>query len=159
MGYLLLPIAMVLFYLGLASQAGQLAGSVPGAGQAGRLDAISVVRAQQAEVFGAACIDQASAIPGLISAGISPVLPSGVAVPTNAVCMTTSAPAGARNVYAFLPSAPGAAGAVAVDSDLNGSWYRVQTLGIAVNLASGQASAVPTSIPAGSLLQWIQTSS
>jgi hypothetical protein len=159
MGYLLLPIAMVLFYVGLSSQAGQLTGSLPGAGQAGRMDVVSVVRAQQAETFGASCIEQASATAGLISANIAPVLPSGVVVPTKAVCMTTAATAGARNIFAFVPSVPGAAGAVAADTNMNDSWFQVQTLGTAINLVSGQASTVPTSIPAGSLLQWIQTSS
>src|ERR1700676_3964501 len=101
MGFLLLPIAVVLFYIGIASQAGQMTGSLPGAGQAGRMDALAVVRAQQAEAFSSACVSTASATAGLISASVVPAMPSGVAIPKGAVCMTTAGPAGSRNVYAF----------------------------------------------------------
>jgi S-adenosylmethionine synthetase len=70
MAFLMLPIITVLFFLGVGVQAWQLAQAVPGAGVPGRMEAAANVSAQQALVFGAACVATASATPGLISASI-----------------------------------------------------------------------------------------
>ncbi len=85
-------------------------------------------------------------------------LPSGVVLPAGAVCLTTAAGAG-RNVYGYLPAVPGAAGQLLNDSQGNAMWFRVQSAGIALNLMTGRTASVPASIPVGSLLTWIQTSS
>lgn len=73
--------------------------------------------------------------------------------------MTTAGTGNSRNVYGYVPVAPGAMGRVLTDSQYNAMWHRVQSAGQAINLATGQTVAVPASIPTGVLLAWVQTSS
>ncbi|MBN6207071.1 hypothetical protein JYK21_11405 [Ralstonia pickettii] len=159
MAFLILPMITVLFWLGLSTQAWQMADAVPGAGPAGRMASLAQVSAQQAQMFGTACISAATSNPGVVSSRMAVTLPPGVALPTGAVCMTTAGTGNGRNVYGYVPVAPGAMGRVLSDSQYNAMWHRVQSTGQAVNLATGQAMAVPASIPAGVLLAWVQTSS
>lgn len=156
MGFAVLPMIVALFFAGVAMQAGQLAGSVNGSGDVGLMENRAVARAQQAEVFGSACVDAATASPGLVSANITVSLPSGVTVPNGAICMASAAAGGGRNVYAYLPTAPGAAGRIVSDTQTNVAWLRVSAPGQAVNLVTGAVSTVPASIPQGSLLDWVQ---
>lgn len=156
MGFAILPMVVALFFAGVATQAGQLAASVDGSGDVGLMESHAVITAQQAEVFGSACVDAAIATPGLVSSSISASLPAGVSVPGGAVCMATAAAGGGRNVYAYLPAAPGAAGKIVSDTQTNVAWSRVSAQGQAVNLVTGTVGAVPASIPVGSLLDWVQ---
>lgn len=159
MAFLILPLITVLFWLGLSTQAWQMADAVPGAGPAGRMALLAQVSAQQAQMFSAACIRTASSNPGAVSPSMAVTLPAGVTLPPGAVCMTTAGTGNGRNVYGYVPVAPGAIGSVLTNSQYNPMWHRVQSAGQAVNLATGQTVAVPASIPAGVLLAWVQTSS
>ncbi|WP_206956341.1 hypothetical protein [Trinickia acidisoli] len=156
MAFLVLPVMVVLFYLGMAMEFNQWAQAVPGAGKPGQMVNVATVSAQQAEVFGAACLDTATATAGMISSSITVTLPTGVTTPANAVCMTTSAGGGTRNVYAYAPAVSGEAGQVMTDSDSSAAWFLVPRSGRAVGIVSGQPSAIPATIPAGSLLAWFQ---
>lgn len=158
MAFALLPLAAILLLVGLTTQIAQIGNSVPGAGMAGQMDAVARVSAQQAEMFGTACSATASAQPGMISASLPVTLPPGVQLPKGAVCMTTAAGSG-RNVFAFLPSVAGEADTVMDDMSQSSTWFSVSNRGLATNLASGQLVAVPLSIPVGSILDWVQTSS
>ena len=156
MGFAILPMVIALFFAGIATQAGQLARAVNGAGDVGLMENRAVVTAQRAEVFGSACVDAATATPGLVSANVPVNLPAGVNLPSGALCMTSAAAGGGRDVYAYLPAAPGAAGRIVADTQTNVAWARVAAQGQAVNLVTGAVSAVPASIPVGSLLDWVQ---
>lgn len=159
MAFLILPIVAVLFYFGIAMQGWQISQAVPGAGPAGRADTLAQVSAQQAEMFGAACANTAIAATGVVASSMIVVLPPGATLPTGAVCMTTPGVGEGRNVYGYLPAVAGAAGRLLADTQNNAVWYRAQSAGIAINLSTGQTAAVPTSIPVGALVEWIQTSS
>lgn len=159
MAFLILPMITALFWLGLTAQSWQLADAVPGAGPAGRMVMQAQVSAQQAQMFATACISVATSNPGEVSPNIAVPLPLGVTLPTGAVCMTTAGTGNSRNVYGYVPVVPGAMGRVLTDSQYNPMWYSVRTSGQAVNLATGQAVVVPTSIPVGVVLAWVQTSS
>ncbi|SAL05231.1 hypothetical protein AWB78_07374 [Caballeronia calidae] len=159
MGFVILPLVAVLFWFGLTMQASQLANAVPGAGPAGRMESLAAVSAQQAEMFGSACASTALASPGVVTTGMTVILPTGVALPGGAVCMTISYIGNGRNVYGYLPVSPGAIGIVLSDTQDNAVWYRVQSAGVAVNLATGETASIPSTIPVGDLVDWIQTSS
>lgn len=156
MAFLMLPIITVLFFLGVGIQAWQLAQAVPGAGVPGRMDAAAIVSAQQAQVFGAACVATASATPGLIGT-VTPVLPAGVLTPTGAVCMAAARAGGGRDIYGYIPVTPGAPGLLIQNTQGNAAWFRVQSQGVAINLMTGVTYTVPTVIPAGVLIDWVQT--
>ena len=157
MAFLMLPIITVLFFLGVGVQAWQLAQAVSGAGVPGRMEAAANVSAQQALVFGAACVATARATPGLISASISPALPAGVSTPAGAVCMAAARAGGGRDIYGYMPVAPGAAGFLIQNTQGNVAWFRVSRQGTAVNMVTGVTYAVPTMIPVGALIDWVQT--
>lgn len=156
MGFAILPLIVLLFFIGIEAQTGQLALAVSGAGLAGRMSNMAAVDAQQAEVFDTACESAALASPGLISASIVVVPPPGVLIPAGAVCMTNSAGGGVRNVYSYTPAVPGEAGQLSADTQQSAVWYQVKTQGQAVSVDTGLASAVPATIPAHSLLSWMQ---
>lgn len=158
MGYFIFPMAVVLFFAGVAAQLGQMALAVPGAGQAGRAAAIATVSARQIEVFATACLNTALASPGLVASSLVVELPAGVNAPAGAVCMTTAAGAG-RNVYGYAPSVGGQAGRILSDTQGSYSWLLVRGPGQAVVLATGGATTVPASIPVGAVVDWVQTSS
>ncbi|MBB6592752.1 hypothetical protein LBW62_08165 [Ralstonia solanacearum] len=158
MAFAILPFAAIMLLFGLGMQASQLADSVPGAGLAGQMETRSLVSSQQAAMFGTACLNAAIAQPGAVSPSIAVTLPAGVLLPLAAVCMTMSNGSG-RNVYAYLPAAPGAAGRLLADSLGSGNWFAVRAAGVAVNLSVGNTMPVPATIPVGSLLNWTQTSS
>jgi len=159
MAFALLPFVVAFFWFGQSMVGWQQALAVPGAGMAGRMESLSVLSAQQAEMFNGACLVSAMAQPGVVSASLAVTLPPGVNLPTGAVCMTTPVAGGGRNVYGFLPVQPGAAGRVLADTNSNLTWHKVVSVGSAYNLVTGQWIAVPNTIPAGTLLTWVQTSS
>jgi hypothetical protein len=159
MAFLILPFVVVFFFMGLSAQAWQLSQSVQGAGIAGQMDTRATVTAQQAEMFASACISNAIASSGLISTSIVVTLPIGVNLPNNALCMTTPASGGGRNVYGYMLVAPGAIGQIQADSSEGVTWYRVSSAGVASNLATGEIVAVPSTIPIGNVVEWIQTTS
>ncbi|MBY4898657.1 hypothetical protein [Cupriavidus sp. AU9028] len=156
MGYLFLPIATVLFCLGILAQLMQQSEAMPGAGVAGRIDSMASITAQQALAYGAACLATVEATPGLVGASIAPVLPAGMVSPVGVGCMAVLNPAGGRNVYGYMRVAPGASAAVLKNSGGSLAWLRVESVGSAVNLMTGAAQTVPAALPIGSLVHWIQ---
>ncbi|TDF64880.1 hypothetical protein [Cupriavidus sp. L7L] len=156
MGYLFLPIATVLFSLGIVAQSWQLSQAAPGAGVAGRMEVVATVTAQQAQAYGAACISTADATPGLVSASLVPLLPSGMVAPTGAGCMAVANPGGGRDVYGYVRGSSGAGAALLGSTQGSLAWFRVRSQGTAINLSTGNAYSVPSTIPAGALVHWVQ---
>ena len=64
-----------------------------------------------------------------------------------------------RDIYAYVPSVAGEAGQIVSDTMSSNSWFQVRSGGIATNLVTGETATVPLSIPVGSILDWVQTSS
>lgn len=159
MAFALFPMIILVFFLGVRMQAADTAQAVPGAGMAGYSVSLARVRAQQLATFSAACMQAAGIQPGVISPSITVTMPSGAVVPTGAVCMTTANGSG-RNVFAYMPDGAGLASAAYTSTYNNYEWWRVgSTLGAAVNVATAAASPVPTQIPKGSLVSWVQIGS
>ncbi|MBP0623435.1 hypothetical protein [Cupriavidus consociatus] len=156
MGYLILPIATVLFCLGIVAQSRQLSEAAPGAGVAGRMESVATVTAQQAQAYGSACVSTAGATPGLVGASVTPVLPSGMVAPAGAGCMAVANPGGGRDVYGYVRVSSGASGALLSSTEGSLAWFRVRSQGTAVNLATGVAYSVPATIPVGALVNWVQ---
>ncbi|WP_321935269.1 hypothetical protein [Paraburkholderia sp. J8-2] len=152
MGFLILPMAMVAIFLGLGMQAMGFANAVPGAGPVGMSQQLAQTRAQQAEMLENACFEAALTSPGTISSNLTVVVPSGVVLPTGAMCVTSSAGGGSRNVYSVVPGAPGAAAAIEHDTGHSAAWYEVTASGIATNLADGTSIAVPATFAKGSIV-------
>jgi hypothetical protein len=157
MAFMLLPIIAVLFFMGLTAQTTQVQAVAPGAGMSGHMQSAGEVRGQLAAVFAAACVDAAYAAPGVVTNSLPVTLPLGVVAPVGSGCITTAGPTGGRNVYAYVPRVPGALSQIAGDSGASATWYQVLVAGQATSFATGQQSAVPQIIPAGSLLEWVQT--
>lgn len=157
MGFLVLPIMVVLFFIGLGMQMDQLAQAVTGAGQAGQMANVAVVASQRMQAYGAACLDEATKNPGVVTQNLPlTTMPAGAVIPPGAACTTTPAPGGARNVYAYAASKPGEAAQLMADTQGNQAWYRVPAAGQAVMIATGQVAAIPATVPAGDLLEWVQ---
>jgi hypothetical protein len=156
MGFLLFPLAAVMLFAGLVAQIAQLSSTLPGQGRAGMLEINARIAAQQAEMFGAACIDSAQRSGGVVSSNLPVVLPPGVMLPVGAVCATETAAVGVRNVYAWMPAGPGAAGQLISDTDANAAWARVTRAGWATNLVTGQLQPVPAVAPIGALVATVQ---
>ncbi|MGX6566066.1 hypothetical protein [Cupriavidus necator] len=156
MGYLIMPIATVLFCLGFVAQLMQLSQAAPGAGVPGRMESAAAVTAQQAQAYGAACISTAGATPGLVGASVVPVLPSGMVTPAGAGCMAVANPGGGRDVYGYVRVSSGASAALLGSTQGSLAWFRVRSQGTAVNIATGVAYPVPATIPVGSLVHWVQ---
>ncbi|WP_321943704.1 hypothetical protein [Paraburkholderia tropica] len=150
----LLPMVMVLFFAGLIAQTGLLSQSVAGAGAAGALESAAAQRAAAAEVYAAACVEAALEQGDVVSSSITVTLPAGVIAPDDAGCMTTSASSG-LNVFAYVPSVPGAAGRIRANTLGDMSWYAVRASGTAINLSTGTSYTVSSSIPSGELLDWV----
>jgi hypothetical protein len=159
MGFLFFPLAVLVFWIGQTSLAWHHAGAIDGAGPAGRMESIARVSAQQAEMFGSACAATAVARSGVVAPSMLVVLPPGVVLPTGAVCMTAAGTGNGRNVYGYMHVGPGAVGIVLADTQDNAVWYRVQSAGVAISLATGETASIPVAIPVGSLVDWIQTTS
>lgn len=156
MGFALLPLFLLVFWMGLSNQQFGLAQAVPGAGLAGQMQSIARVRGQQAAVYGQACEYAASSAPGLISASIAVTLPSGVAAPAGAFCMTTANGSG-RNIYAVIPlSTPGSSSQANALTQYNAAWWRVTQGGLGSSMTSGVTQPLPATIPAPSLVDWTQ---
>lgn len=158
MGYLAVPFMAVIFCLGMTWQSMQSSQNLGGSGTVGRMASLASVTASEAESFAAACMSSAAGIPGLITSTLTVTMPTGVLAPAHANCMTEANGSG-RFVYAYMPSAPGAAGQVMTDTGLDASWYIVAAAGQATNLATGQTATIPSTIPTGSILAWLETSS
>lgn len=157
MGFMILPMAVALFCIGLTMQFTQTAQAVPGSTSwPSHVDAIATITAQQSELFASACLTAALTSPGLVSQQMTVVMPAGTLAPASAVCATATAPGGGRYVYAYSPMPSGMGANVLSDTYNNPSWYRVSTAGQAANLVTGLVSAVPTSIPVGDIVQWLQ---
>lgn len=156
MGYLFLPIATALFCLGILTQLWQQSQATPGAGVAGRMDTVAVVTAQQAQAYGSACIATVGATPGLVGVSVVPALPAGMIAPVGAGCMAVANPSGGRDVYGYMRVAPGASASLLGTSQGNLAWFRVESQGSAVNIATGATHNVPPSLPVGALVHWVQ---
>ncbi len=150
----LLPMVVLLFFCGLIAQTAFWSQTVTGAGAVGALESAAVARAASAEVYASACVEAASELGNTVSSAITVTLPVGVVAPTNAGCMTTTASSG-LNVFAYVPSVPGAAGKIRLDTSGDLSWYAVRSTGSAVNLSTGTTYSVSSSIPSGDLLDWV----
>jgi hypothetical protein len=157
MGFAILPMIAFMFYVGLQMMTLQWAGSVHGAGFIGRMQNAQLVSAQQAEMWGAACYNSASAQPGVVSNTVPVTLPAGVNQPNNTGCITTQIAGGGRNIYGYIQTAPGSIGQVVSDTNLNLIWYRVTQSGTAIPLVSGQSIAVPAIVPVGYLVDYSTT--
>ncbi|MCW3587385.1 hypothetical protein [Burkholderia cenocepacia] len=155
---MVIPLFVVLFFVGLTMQGAQLVAASPGAGIPGHMETTAMVRGQVAGVFAAACLDAAYASPGTVSNNLSVTLPDGVLPPVGSGCITTASSSGGRNVYAYVSGASGALGQMASDGGAGATWYRVAAAGQATNVITGLQSVIPQTIPAGSLLQWVQIS-
>ncbi|TPQ29973.1 hypothetical protein [Cupriavidus pinatubonensis] len=156
MGYLVLPIAAVLFCAGIMAQGWQLAQAMPGAGVPGRMESVATVTAQQAQAYGAACVTTAGAMPGLVGAGVAPVLPSGMVAPAGAGCMAVAKPGGGRDVYGYVQVSSGAGAALLRSTQGSLAWFWIRSQGTAVNIATGSTYSVPATIPVGALVHWVQ---
>lgn len=156
MGYLILPIVTVLFCLGIVAQSWQLSQAAPGAGVAGRMESVAAVTSQQAQAYGAACVSTADATPGVVGASLIPMLPSGVVAPTGAVCMAVANPGGGRDVYGYVPVSSGAGAALLGSTQGSLAWFRVRSQGTAINISTGIAYGMPSTIPVGALVHWVQ---
>ncbi|MBF6989380.1 hypothetical protein [Cupriavidus sp. IK-TO18] len=156
MGYLILPIATVLFSLGLVAQSWQLSQAAPGAGVPGRMESVATITAQQAQAYGAACVSTADTTPGLVGASLVPALPSGMVTPTGAGCMAVANPGGGRDVYGYVRVASGAGAELLGSTQGSLAWFRVRSQGTAINLSTGIAYSVPSTIPVGALVHWVQ---
>jgi len=159
MGFMILPLAVVVFFVGLTVEFNQMTQAVAGAGKTGQMVNAMIVSAQRAEIFGAACLSAAIASPGLISANIDVIstLPPGTIAPASAVCMTEAVAGGGRSVYSYTTEVPGEAGQVMADTQMNESWFQVDLPGEATNLAISQPpSALPATVPVGTILKWVQ---
>lgn len=152
--------AMALFLVGIGAQFALQAGSAPGAGPAGIAEARALVAAGSVQRFSSGCIAAATSSPGLVASSltVSGALPGGgsVALPAGASCMTTTTPAGGRYVYAFATFQPGMAHHLMNDTYQSATWFRVLSSGQAQRISDGATVAVPSSIPAGSVLNWVQ---
>lgn len=157
MAFGMIGLFVVLFFSGLVVQSAQVISAGP-AGVVAAMESIALVRGQYAQVFASACIDAASAAPGLISSDIAVVLPQGVNRLPFSNCMTAPGDVGGRKILASSPGAGGAMTQIVSASGNGATWYRVTSIGVATNVISGEQSVVPSTIPAGSLLDWIQTS-
>ena len=156
MGYLILPIATVLFSLGIVAQSWQLSQAAPGAGVPGHMESVAMVTAQQAQAYGAACVSTAEATQGLVGASLIASLPSGIVAPSGAGCMAVAKPGGGRDVYGYVRVASGAGAALLGSTQGSLAWFRVRSQGTAINLSTGIAYSVPTTIPVGALVHWVQ---
>lgn len=150
----LLPLVVVLFFSGLIGQTAFWSQTVEGAGAAGAMENAAVQRAAAAEAYASACVESAIEEGDVVSSSIAVTLPAGLIAPTNAGCMTTTA-SGGLNVYAYVPSVPGAAAKIRANTAGDLSWYSVRSAGTAVNLATGTSYSVSSSIPSGYLLDWV----
>jgi len=155
MGYVLLPIVMLMAFAGLIAQAAQWANTVPGAGLTGQLAQRAMERATQAEVFAATCLTAAQQQPGMVADPMTVTLPAGMSPIVGSRC-TTVRDGAARLIYAGVPSVPGAA--ATLEQMLKGSalWYRVSNAGQAVAIVSGQTIGVPASFASGTLLYQVR---
>ncbi|MGF6440608.1 hypothetical protein [Paraburkholderia youngii] len=157
MGFLIYPLAVAMFCIGLTMQFTQTAQSVPGsAAWPMHQDAIATITAQQSEVFASACLTAALTARGVVSQQMTVVMPAGTLAPASAVCATTAAPGGGRYVYAYSAMPSGMSANILKDTYSNPSWYRVSVAGQAANLVTGLVSAVPATIPVGDIVQWLQ---
>jgi hypothetical protein len=159
MGSFLLPIIVVLVYMGLQAGTSQSNAAMSGQGPGGRATSLSKIQALQAQLFATACQNVAAGSPGLINASIGVPLPVGVPTPTGAICMTTAAAPSGRNIFAYMPAVPGEAGEIRSASFQSVAWFRVAATGQAINLVTAQGMAIPASIPTGTVLAWIKTAS
>lgn len=152
MGFLMLPMAVVAISFGLLMQAIGLANAVPGAGPVGIAQQLAQTRAQQAEMFEGVCFNTALDSPGTVSNSLPLILPSGVVMPSGAMCMTTNAGGGSRYVYSVVPGAAGAGGAIEQNTGRSAAWYEVTASGVATNLVDGSVLTVPATFAKGSLV-------
>lgn len=156
MGYLFLPIATAFFCLGILTQLWQQSQAAPGAGVAGRMDTVAIVTAQQAQAYGSACVATVGATPGLVGQSVAPVLPAGMLPPVGAGCMAVANSSGGRDVYGYMRVAPGASASLLGASQGSRAWFRIESQGSAVNIATGVAHTVPAALPVGALVHWVQ---
>ena len=151
MGFILLPLAILLFLVGANVQFGQMAQTMPGAGIVGQMQQRASVASGQIEVFAGVCESTAIAASGVVSNALALVLPPGMNAPSNAVCMTTAGAPG-RNIYAYMPGVAWERSRIMTDSGFNTAWYVVQSGGQAVNMAGGSNVSVPAAIPVGAVV-------
>ncbi|TWG87972.1 hypothetical protein L602_001500001050 [Cupriavidus gilardii J11] len=120
------------------------------------MDTVAIVTAQQAQAYGAACVATVGATPGLVSQSVAPVLPAGMLPPVDAGCMAVVNSSGGRDVYGYMRVAPGASASLLGTSQGSRAWFRIESQGSAINIATGVAHTVPSSLPVGALVHWIQ---
>ena len=156
MSFAFFPLAILLLFIGFNAQMYDNAQAISGAGEQGYMQTLARVRAQQLSAFAMACQAQAVSQPGVISSGLAVSMPLGANIPAGAVCLTTAAATGGRNVYAWMPAVGGMAAAAYDISQYNASWYNVTASGVAANMVTGQTSAIPASITSPAVVNWTQ---
>lgn len=150
----ILPVIMVMIFIGLMAQDSQLAAAVPGsATQASQLGGAAAAAAVQAELFGAACLNAALIAPGEISSNIDVTMPVGVPVPAQSLCETVADPAGGRDVLSYTPFFGGEIDEIATATQSNASWFKSTADGEATALFTGATLQIPTTIPVDVLIQ------
>lgn len=154
MGWQIWPLAVFFFFFGMTMMQAEQANSKQGAGLVGVMDQRATVTAQQAEAFAYGCYTSASSQPGLISSSVNVTMPAGVNVPSGANCVTT-ANASYRNVFGYMPVAPGAVRVILADAHDSTTWFKVTQQGSATNLETGEAAAVPAQIPVGDIVNYV----
>jgi hypothetical protein len=155
--------AMALFLVGVGAQFALLAASAPGVGPTGIAESRAMVAAGAVQRFSSDCIAAATITPGLVATSISVSMDlqggGSLQLPAGASCMTTVAPTGGRFVYASAQFTPGMVQQLMADTYQSATWFRVLAPGQAQRISDGVTVAVPPSIPAGSVLNWVQLSS
>lgn len=150
----ILPVIMVLIFLGLMAQDSQLAAAVPGsATQASQLGGEAAAAAVQAELFGAVCLNAALIASGEISSSIDVTMPVGVPVPAQSVCETVADPGGGRDVLSYTPLVSGEVSEIETATQGNASWFKSTVDGEATGLFTGAVLQIPNAIPVGVLIQ------
>jgi hypothetical protein len=150
----ILPVIMVVIFLGLMAHDSQLALAVPGsATQATQLGGTAAAAAVQAELFGSGCLNAALIAPGEISSGIDVTMPVGVPVPAQSVCETVADPEGGRDVLSYTPLVSGEVSEIETATQSNASWFKTTAVGQATGLFTGAILQIPTTIPVGVLIQ------
>lgn len=155
--------AMALFLAGVGAQFALMAANAPGVGPTGVAESRAMVAAGVIQRFTSDCIAAATNSPGLvaISIGVSPALQGGGSIqhPPGASCMTAPAPTGGRYVYAFARFTPGMVQQLMNDTHRGAMWFRVLSPGQAQRIADGVIVPVPSTIPVGSVLNWVHLAS
>jgi hypothetical protein len=150
----IIPVIMVVIFLGLMAQDSQLAAAVPGSATlSSELGGTAAAAAVQAELFGSGCLNAALLAPGEIASSVVVSMPVGVPVPPQAVCETVEDPDGGRDVLSYTPLVSGEVSEIETTTESNASWFKTTGVGQATGLFTGALLQIPATVPVGVLVQ------